>query len=58
MATVLATGALLLGAAAERVRGAGIPAEPLLAATLTLSMVAQLALLLGLPVRRPMSCSP
>jgi MFS family permease len=50
MAGVLAASALLLGAAAERLRRAGIPTELFLAATLTLSMVAQLALLLGLPV--------
>jgi MFS family permease len=50
MAAVLAASALLLGAAAERVRRAGIPTELFLAATLTLSMAAQLALVLGLPV--------
>jgi len=50
MAAVLAASALLLGAAAERLRRAGIPTELFLAATLTLSMAAQLALLLGLPV--------
>ena len=50
MAAVLAASALLLGAAAERLRRAGIPTELFLAGTLTLSMAAQLALLLGLPV--------
>jgi nitrate/nitrite transporter NarK len=40
----------LLGAAAERLRRAGIPTELFLAGTLALSMIAQLALLLGLPV--------
>jgi hypothetical protein len=50
MAAVLAASALLLGAAAERLRRAGIPTELFLAATLTLSMAAQLSLLLGLPV--------
>ncbi|HEY1245253.1 MAG TPA: MFS transporter [Hyphomicrobiaceae bacterium] len=50
MAAVLAASALLLGAGAERLRRAGIPTELFLAATLTLSMAAQLALLLGLPV--------
>ncbi|HEY1246584.1 MAG TPA: MFS transporter [Hyphomicrobiaceae bacterium] len=50
MAAVLAASALLLGAAAERLRRAGIPTELFLAATLTLSMAAQLALLLGVPV--------
>ena len=50
MAAALAASALLLGAAAERLRRAGIPTELFLAAALTLSMAAQLALLLGLPV--------
>jgi MFS family permease len=50
MAAALAASALLLGAAAERLRRAAIPTELFLAATLTLSMAAQLALLLGLPV--------
>jgi hypothetical protein len=50
MAAVLAASALLLGAAAERLRRTGIPTELFLAAALTLSMAAQLALLLGLPV--------
>jgi MFS family permease len=50
MAAVLSASALLLGALAERLRRTGIPTEMFLAATLTLSMAAQLALLLGLPV--------
>jgi hypothetical protein len=50
MAAALAASALLLGAAAERLRRAGIPTELFLAGTLTLSMAAQLALLLGVPV--------
>ena len=50
MAVALAASALLLGAAAERLRRAGIPTELFLAATLALSMAAQLALLLDLPV--------
>jgi predicted MFS family arabinose efflux permease len=50
MAAALAASALLLGAVAERLRRAGIPTEVILAATLALSMTAQLALLLGLPV--------
>ena len=50
MAAALAASALLLGAVAERLRRAGIPTELILAATLALSMTAQLALLLGLPV--------
>jgi MFS family permease len=50
MAAVLSASALLLGALAERLRRAGIPTELFLAGTLALSMVAQLALLLGLPV--------
>jgi MFS family permease len=50
MAAALAASALLLGAAAEHLRRAGIPTELFLAGTLALSMTAQLALLLGLPV--------
>jgi MFS family permease len=50
MATALAASALLLGAVAERLRRAGTPTELFLAAMLALSMAAQLALLLGLPV--------
>jgi hypothetical protein len=50
MAVALAASALLLGAAAERLRRAGIPTELFLSGTLALSMAAQLALLLGLPV--------
>jgi MFS family permease len=50
MATALAASALLLGAVAERLRRTGIPTELFLAAMLALSMAAQLALLLGLPV--------
>ena len=50
MAAVLSASALLLGALAERVRRFGIPTELFLAGTLALSMAAQLALLLGVPV--------
>jgi MFS family permease len=50
MAAVLAASALLLGALAERLRRAGISTELFLAGTLTLSMAAQLALLLGVSV--------
>ena len=50
MAAALAASALLLGAAAERLRRAGMPTELFLACTLALSMTAQIALLLGLPV--------
>jgi MFS family permease len=50
MAAALAASALLLGAAAERLRRAGIPTELFLAGTLAVSMTAQLGLLLGLPV--------
>ena len=50
MAVALAASALLLGAAAERLRRAGIPTELFLTGTLALSMAAQLTLLLGLPV--------
>jgi MFS family permease len=50
MAAVLAASALLMGALAERLRRAGIPTELFLAGTLALSMAAQLALLLRLPV--------
>jgi predicted MFS family arabinose efflux permease len=50
MATALAAGALLLGAVADRFRSSGISTELILAAMLGLSMAAQLALLLGLPV--------
>ena len=50
MAAVLSVSALLLGALAERLRRAGIPTEMFLAGTLVLSMAAQLALLIGLPV--------
>jgi hypothetical protein len=50
MAAALAASALLLGAVAERLRRAGIPTELFLAGTLALSMIAQLALLLALPV--------
>jgi len=50
MAVALAASALLLGAAAERLRRAGIPTELFLCGTLALSMAAQLALLLGLPL--------
>jgi MFS family permease len=50
MAAALAASALLLGALAERLRRAGISTELLLGGTLALSMAAQLALLVGLPV--------
>jgi MFS family permease len=50
MAAVLAASALLLGALAERLRRAGVSTEVFLAGTLCLSMAAQLALLLGVPV--------
>jgi predicted MFS family arabinose efflux permease len=50
MAAVLAASALLLGALAERLRRAGVSTEAFLAGTLGLSMVAQLALLLGVPL--------
>ena len=50
MATSLAASALLLGGVAERLRRAGIPTELFLAAMLALSMAAQVALLLDLPV--------
>ena len=50
MAAVLSASALLLGALAERLRRAGVSTELFLAGTLALSMAAQLALLLGLPV--------
>jgi hypothetical protein len=50
MAAVLSASALLLGALAERLRRAGVSTETFLAGTLVLSMVAQLALLFGLPV--------
>jgi sugar phosphate permease len=50
MAAVLAASALLLGALAERLRRAGVSTGLFLAATLCLSMAAQLALLLGVPV--------
>ena len=50
MAAVLSASALLLGALAERLRRFGVPTELFLAGTLALSMAAQLALLLGVPV--------
>lgn len=50
MAAVLSASALLLGALAERLRRAGIPTELFLVGTLGLSMAAQLALLLGVPL--------
>jgi MFS family permease len=50
MAAVLSASALLLGALAERLRRFGIPTERFLAGTLALSMAAQLALFLGVPV--------
>jgi hypothetical protein len=53
MAAALAASALALGALAERLRRAGISTEMFLASTLALSMAAQLALLLDLPVPSP-----
>ena len=50
MAALLSVSALLLGALAERLRRAGISTEMFLAGTLALSMAAQLALLLGVPL--------
>jgi MFS family permease len=50
MAAILSASALLLGALAERLRRAGVSTELFLVGTLALSMTAQLALLLGLPV--------
>ena len=50
MAAALAAAALLLGALADRLRRTGIPTELILAGTLGLSMAAQFALVLGLPV--------
>jgi MFS family permease len=50
MAAVLAASALVLGALAERLRRAGVSTEVFLAGTVCLSMAAQLALLLGIPV--------
>jgi MFS family permease len=50
MAGAISACALLLGALAERLRRAGLPTEVFLAGTLVLSMAAQLALLLGLPL--------
>jgi MFS family permease len=50
MAAVLAASALLLGALAERLRRAGVSTEVFLAGTICLSITAQLALLLGVPV--------
>jgi predicted MFS family arabinose efflux permease len=50
MAAAMSVSALLLGALAERLRRAGLSTEMFLAGTLTLSMVAQLGLILGVPV--------
>jgi MFS family permease len=50
MAATLSAGALLLGALAERLRRAGVSTEMLLAGTIALSMAAQLALFLRLPI--------
>jgi MFS family permease len=49
MAAAISASALLLGALAERLRRAGITTEVFLAGTLGLSMVSQLALLVGVP---------
>lgn len=50
MAIALAGSALLLGSLADRLRRAGVRTELILMSTLALSMSAQLALLLGLPI--------
>jgi hypothetical protein len=50
MAATLSAGALLLGALAERLRRTGVSTEMLLAGTLALSMAAQFALFLRLPI--------
>jgi MFS family permease len=50
MAGVLSASALLLGALAERLRRAGVATELFLAGTLALSMAAQAALVLGVPM--------
>jgi MFS family permease len=50
MAAAMSASALLLGALAERLRRAGLATEMFLAGTLALSMVAQLGLILGVPV--------
>lgn len=50
MAIALSVSALLLGAAADRVRRAGVGTEIVLASTLSLSMAAQLALIAGVPL--------
>jgi MFS family permease len=49
MAAAISASALLLGALAERLRRAGVSTEAFLAGTLGLSMVSQLALLVGAP---------
>jgi predicted MFS family arabinose efflux permease len=49
MAAAMSASALVLGALAERLRRAGLSTELFLSATLVFSMVAQLALLLGVP---------
>ena len=50
MAVALAASALLLGGLADRLRRTGVPTELILAGTLAASMLAQIALLLDLPV--------
>lgn len=50
MAVALCAGALLLGAAADRLRRAGVSTESLLLATFGLSMLAQMALVLRWPL--------
>jgi MFS family permease len=50
MAVALAASALLLGTIADRLRRGGVRTELILAGTIALSMFAQIALLLGLPV--------
>jgi MFS family permease len=50
MAIALSVSALLLGAAAARARRAGVRTEIVLASTLSLSMAAQLALIVGPPL--------
>jgi len=50
MAIAVCVGALLFGAGADRLRTAGLKAENLLAATLTLSVLGQTALILNWPL--------
>jgi MFS family permease len=57
MAIAVSASGLLLGLAADRVRRLGIKTERVLACTLSLSMLAQLALVLGWPVPSCMAWS-